>query len=105
VNDVLRAVMRLVAQRRLERAERAAARRAPVVAAPLSRAQRQGANFNAPIVPAAGSNFEAPVTVMASPAKKRGALAPVKPKLFGDNVKGTAKKPKAGPKAKKTQKR
>ena len=39
-------------------------------------------------------------------AAKKGVVRPVKPKAgFGDNIKGTAKKPKAGPKAKKKQKR
>jgi GTP-binding protein len=48
-----------------------------------------------------------PVSRRATPVK-RGVVKPVRPKAgFGDNIKGTAKKPKAGPKAKakKKQKR
>ena len=71
VNDVLRALVRAIAAHRQELEEEKAASK-------MAKA--------------------APKTVI---AVKRGVLKPVKPKAgFGDNVKGTAKKPKAGPKAK-----
>ena len=78
VNDVLRALVRAIARHREELEEqKETARKAK---------------------PAPGR---------ATPVK-RGVVKPVKPKAgFGDNIKGTAKKPKAGPKAKakKKQKR
>jgi GTPase len=103
VHDVLRALMRQIAQRREERAERAAHQRRPLTPQPLSRAQRQSANFNAPIVPSAKliPENEKLVKAKTAPAKKQAALKAVKPKVAGDNVKGTAKKPKAGAKARK----
>ena len=103
VHDVLRALMRQIAQRREERAERAANQRRPLTPAPLTRAQRQSANFNAPIVPNTKTipENERLVRAQSAPAKKQAALKAVKPKVSGDNVKGTAKKPKAGAKARK----
>jgi GTP-binding protein len=97
VNDVLRALMRQIAQRREERAERVAAGRRPLTPAPLSRAQRQSANFNAPIVPTARTLPESErilkPSVAAKAVKSGKKLAAPKPKVLGANTKGTAKKP------------
>jgi len=51
VPDVLRALAREISERRAERAERAQARRPAIARAPASRAERQGVNFRAPVVP------------------------------------------------------
>jgi GTP-binding protein len=94
VNDVLRALMREIAEARLERVERAAASRARSMApAPLSRAQRQQLNFNAPIVPGTRKSLTEDVTGKKLASFKRGTLKAVTPKIAGANVKGTAKKP------------
>ncbi len=94
VQDVLRALMREIAEARLERAERAAARKArTMMPAPLSRAQRQQVNYNAPIVPGARKSLKEDVTEKPLGTFKRGTLKPVRPKNAGANVKGTAKKP------------
>jgi GTP-binding protein len=102
VKDVLRALMGEIAQRRAERLDRAAQRRKPLAPAALSRAERQSVNFNAPIVPGAKTLSEAEKLVGAASASvKRGAQKAVTPKpIFGDNIKGTAKKPRDGSKAK-----
>jgi GTP-binding protein len=71
VNDVLRGLVRAIAEHRQELLE-----------------QKEAARQVKP----------APKRVI---AVKRGVVKAVKPKAgFGDNIKGTAKKPKAGPKAK-----
>jgi GTP-binding protein len=100
VNDVLRALMREIAKRRTERRERAAARK-PEARPPLSRAERQAVNFQGPVVPARSVvETEKPATPRSMPT--RGRLKAVKPKpIFGDNIKGTAKKPRGGSKARK----
>jgi hypothetical protein len=61
--------------------------------APLSRAQRQQVNFNAPIVPGARKSLREDVTAKPLNTFKRGELKAVAPKIAGANVKGTAKKP------------
>src|SRR6201996_57683 len=68
VPDVLRALAREINERRLERAERAEARR-PVVNAPSTRAERQQRNFKAPVVPKAA--FVLPEE--AAPRRKKAA--------------------------------
>jgi 50S ribosomal subunit-associated GTPase HflX len=94
VLDVLRALMREIAQARLERAERAAEARArTAMPAPLSRLQRQQVNYNAPIVPGARKSLKEDVTAKKLNTFKRGTLKAVTPKNAGANVKGTAKKP------------
>jgi GTP-binding protein len=100
VQDVLRALMREIARRRAERLERAAAARQPLARVSSSRAKRQAVNFQAPVVPhRMVSEVEKPG------AARRGAVKAVKPKpIFGDNIKGTAKKPRGGSKARKKQK-
>ncbi len=98
VQDVLRAIMRQVAERRAERAEISAMRRKPLVLGPLSRAQRQSANFNAPIVPTAKTVPETEKLVKPVSRKvavKGKAIVAPKPKVQGANTKGTAKKPTA----------
>jgi len=86
--------MREIAQARLERVERAAAARARAMTpAPLSRAERQQVNYNAPIVPGARASLKEDVTEKKLTSFSRGTLKAVKPKNFGANVKGTAKKP------------
>ena len=104
VQDVLRALMREIAMRRAERRERAAQRR-PATRGPLSRAERQSANFKAPVVPAARIVLEAEtVALPRGPQGRRGVLKAVKPKpIFADNFKGTAKKPRGGSKARSKQ--
>src|SRR5471032_2556823 len=80
VPDVLRAMAREINERRLERAERAEARR-PIINAPTTRAERQSRNFNAPIVPKAKFTLPEDANPVRRPKPASNADAALVPKL------------------------
>jgi GTP-binding protein len=96
VPDVLRAMAREISERRIERAERAEARRPAIVRAPASRAERQSVNFHAPVVPQsrmAELEFTEQAATRGTPVAKKDK--PVKGKILSTaNVKGPDKKAK-----------
>src|SRR5580658_690284 len=88
VPDVLRAMAREINERRLERSERALARR-PATPRPTTRADRQSLNYDAPIVPKAA--FVLPEEV----APKRKKAAPKAEVKIAKPAEKAAAKPKA----------
>ena len=92
VSDVLRAMAREINDRRLQRAERAEARR-PVIAGPTTRAERQSRNFNAPIVPKA--KFTLPEDSKPARKRKPASNPEVLPRIKLTAPEAPAKRPRA----------
>ena len=107
VPDVLRALARIITQKRMERAERLEAARPRIRMVPRTRAERQAVNFKSPIVPkesiipAQRQKAKAKTTVTAKKTvKKKTAKKTVKKPVKKSPVKKKAVAKKTG--AKKT---
>ena len=106
VPDVLRALARIITQKRMERAERLEAARPRIRMVPRTRAERQAVNFKSPIVPkesiipAQRQKAKAKTTVTAKKTVKKTAKKTVKKPVKKNQVKKKAVAKKTG--AKKT---
>lgn len=86
LNDVLRAMARQI---QVRRAALAAAQPRRPTPAPVTRAERQSVNFNAPVVPPSPEPVEEPVAAMPATAKKKAKVKA--------SVAKAAARPKAAP--------